>query len=605
MASKLVMVVSAAGCNNQKNFPANIRPQPGRRLGAAADGCSQLRSAMPICRVRKEEAERRSTEIYEPSSWTYDYIQSLKLNHAGEVDTEKIMRALEEDVMSQITRYEDGCELEQLSKLVLIDDVQKLGLGKHFEMVISVALDNLLCPQSFVQQEHDIYSTALHFRLLRQSDREASQYMFKPYMDHNGGFKASLRDDVKGMLALYEASHFAKDGEEILVKAREFSTLNLRNHLKGIMLDKNLAAQVSHALELPSHCRLQRLEVRRHIEEQYRRKNRKDMALIEAARLNYNMTQSVLQSDLQDTSRWWEETGLATQLSFARDRLTECFFWAAGLVPEPESRECRKELTKLAVLITIIDDVYDVHGTVDELELFTQAVKRWDINCTSDLPHSMKLCFLALYNTINQMACSILKDKGVNVEPQLAETWADMCSAFLVEARWCHGKHIPSFDEYMSNGWMSVSGPLLLTHAYYLSQPITSKAPESFLDGFYQDFMRWPSMVFRLSNDLATYQAEMARGESASSVTCYMKDTGATEAIACAHMKDLIQKCWQKMNCFKSQNMPQAKSFVKLGMNLGRVSQCVYQYGDGHGAPDTRSKSRVMSLLINPIQPPS
>lgn len=55
----------------------------------------------------------------------------------------------------------------------------------------------------------------------------------------------------------------------------------------------------------------------------------------------------------------------------------ECFFWAVGMVPEPQDSNCRKGLTKVTAFITTIDDIYDVYGTLDELELFTHAVERF------------------------------------------------------------------------------------------------------------------------------------------------------------------------------------------------------------------------------------
>jgi len=68
--------------------------------------------------------------------------------------------------------------------------------------------------------------------------------------------------------------------------------------------------------------------------------------------------------------------GLASKLSFSRDRLMECFFWTVGMDFEPQFSDLRKGLTKVTSLITTIDDVYDVYGTLDELELFTAAVER-------------------------------------------------------------------------------------------------------------------------------------------------------------------------------------------------------------------------------------
>ena len=76
-------------------------------------------------------------------------------------------------------------------------------------------------------------------------------------------------------------------------------------------------------------------------------------------------------------NRWWKGIGLASKLSFARDRLMESFFWSLAMVPEPKFTNCRKQLTKVVALITVLDDVYDVYGTQDELELFTDAVERF------------------------------------------------------------------------------------------------------------------------------------------------------------------------------------------------------------------------------------
>ena len=44
---------------------------------------------------------------------------------------------------------------------------------------------------------------------------------------------------------------------------------------------------------------------------------------------------------------------------------------------------------------------------------------RWDITAIDSLPDYMKLCFLALYNFINEMAFNTLKEKEYNAIPQL------------------------------------------------------------------------------------------------------------------------------------------------------------------------------------------
>lgn len=75
--------------------------------------------------------------------------------------------------------------------------------------------------------------------------------------------------------------------------------------------------------------------------------------------------------------RWWRSTGLGENLSFVRDRLMENFLWTVGVSFQLEFGYNRRVLTKVNSLITTIDDVYDVYGTLEELELFTNAVERF------------------------------------------------------------------------------------------------------------------------------------------------------------------------------------------------------------------------------------
>jgi (-)-alpha-terpineol synthase len=55
----------------------------------------------------------------------------------------------------------------------------------------------------------------------------------------------------------------------------------------------------------------------------------------------------------------------------------ENFLWTVGVIFQTQFGYCRKMLTKINALITTIDDVYDVYGTLNELKLFTDVVERF------------------------------------------------------------------------------------------------------------------------------------------------------------------------------------------------------------------------------------
>ncbi|KAF2284340.1 hypothetical protein GH714_020875 [Hevea brasiliensis] len=353
-----------------------------------------------------------------------------------------------------------------------------------------------------------------------------------------------LCEDRKATLSLYEASFLSEEGESILQYARDFTTTSLKKYVEQSK-DQNLSMLISHAPELPFHWRMLRLETRWFIDV-YERKQEMNLLLLELAKLDFNSVQATHQDDLKYMSRWWRNTGLGEKLDFARDRIMENYLWTIGVIFEPQFSNCRRMSTKVNALIATIDDICDVYGTLDELELFTNAVQRWDVNATEQLPDYMKLCFLCLHNS-NEIAFDVLREQGVHIIPYLKKAWADICKSYLLEAKWYHSGYTPSLQEYIDNAWISISAPVILVHAYFLvKSPITNDALKCLEE--YSNIIRCSSMILRLADDLGTSSDELKRGDVPKSIQCYMHETGASEEKARDHIRVLISETWNEMN---------------------------------------------------------
>ena len=75
--------------------------------------------------------------------------------------------------------------------------------------------------------------------------------------------------------------------------------------------------------------------------------------------------------------RWWTELDLANELKYARNQPLKWYIWSLACLSDPTLSEERVELTKPISFIYIIDDIFDVYGTLDELTLFTEVVSRY------------------------------------------------------------------------------------------------------------------------------------------------------------------------------------------------------------------------------------
>ncbi|GMI93349.1 terpene synthase 03 [Hibiscus trionum] len=410
------------------------------------DCSSQLQTEHQLqllsCHLKSEASDviqpRRSAN-YKPNIWNYDFLQSLLSKYDG-VEYKLRAEKLRENVKAMFVETQ-----EELAKLELVDIIRKLGLEDLFAEEKQKALQAVVSSKKKSKNgEEDLYITALRFKLLRLHGYQVSQDVFK------GAFSITKYTEIKGLLELYEASYLAFEGENILDEAKTFSREALRNIYST--LDTNTAEEVGHALELSSHWRVQWFDVKWRITA-YENSESIDKRLLELAKLNFNTVQATLQKDLREISRWWRNLGIMEHLNFTRDRLAESFLCAVGVAHEPQYSCFRKRLTKITTMILIIDDVYDIYCSLQELQQFTEAVDRWDSSKIQQLPECMKICFQALYNITNEVGYDIQELDGRNVQAllHLSKAWAGFCKALLVEAKWYTEGHSPSLEEYMSN----------------------------------------------------------------------------------------------------------------------------------------------------------
>ncbi|RWR93520.1 Geraniol synthase, chloroplastic [Cinnamomum micranthum f. kanehirae] len=219
------------------------------------------------------------------------------------------------------------------------------------------------------------------------------------------------------------------------------------------------------------------------------------------------------------------------------------FLLGAAMTPEPQFGRCQEAVAKVAQLITTIDDIYDV----------------WDLEALEQLPEYMKTCFLALYNSINEIGYEILKEEGRNVIPYLRNT-----------AKWYSSGYTPMPEEYLQTSWISVGSLPMQTYVFALLGKNLAPESSDFAEKI-SNILPLGGMMIRFPDDLGTSTDELKRGDVPKSIQCYMHEAGVAEDVARNHIMGLFRETWKKLNEYLVESsLPHA--FIDHAMSLGRVS---------------------------------
>ncbi|KAK7368915.1 hypothetical protein VNO80_10948 [Phaseolus coccineus] len=455
----------------------------------------------------------------------------------------------------------------------------RLGIEHHFEEEIEAILQrNQLMLRVNSHQGNDyqeLSEVALQFRLLRQEGYYIHADIFDKFWDNKGKLKLTFCEDINGLIALFEASQLSMEGEDNLHEAEESSRQYLNMWLTKFH-DHPQVKVVTDSLRYPFHKSLSRFTSINSLQLQ---KTEWTSSLKELSRIDAEMISSLHLKEIFAVSKWWKELGLTNGLMFARDEPIKWYMWPMACLPDPRFSEARIEITKPISLVYIIDDIFDFCANIDELILFTEAVKRWDMAAVEQLPEYMKGCFLALYSITNEFAFKVR-----------------LLNAFLEEAKWFGSGYVPKAEEYLKNGIVSTGVHLILVHSFFLIGQGITEETVTLLDEL-PTLISTTSTILRLCDDLEGDQDVNGDGNDGSYLKCYMREHPEVSIEeAREHVSELISNAWKRLNqeCLTDANSFPS-SFTKVCLNAARMVPLMYSYDK---STPSKLEEYVKSLLL-------
>uniref|UniRef100_A0A2N9HWR3 Terpene synthase metal-binding domain-containing protein n=1 Tax=Fagus sylvatica TaxID=28930 RepID=A0A2N9HWR3_FAGSY len=334
-------------------------------------------------------------------------------------------------------------------------------------------------------------------------------------------------------------------------------------------------------------------------------------ALLKLSKLDFNLVQSLHKEELSDITRWWKDLDFAGKLPFARDRVVECYFWIVAVYFEPQYSLARKILTKVIAMTSIIDDIYDAYGTLEELEPFTEAIEReeylkifgfqarlFGISFTcSDSPYSVRACSDSLTTIEEELATQERYTVLINYAKDAMKL---LVRAYFDEAKWFHQDYVPTMEEYMHVALKSSGYPMLTAVSFLGMGDIVTK--EAF-DWIFSNpkIITASSVIGRLMDDIRSHKFEQERGHAASAVECYMKQHGVSEQVVHDELNRQVDDAWKDVNeeCMRPTVVPMP--LLMRVLNLARVIDVIYKDSDGYTHVGKEMKDNVASVLIDAV----
>ncbi|KAH7652057.1 Neoabietadiene synthase protein [Dioscorea alata] len=472
--------------------------------------------------------------------------------------------------------------IDIFDRIWMVDTIHRLGIDRHFGEEISDVLD-------YVYRNNgkrgvswgrditlpDIDDTCMALRLMRMHGYPISPDVLELFKDDNGNFicfPGETHQGVSDMFNLCRLSQISFPGRGILREARAFAEDYLKSCVQYNLLEdkwslkKSLKEEINHAMQNPWIKSLQRLDVKEYIKHYgendvwmgktvYRVSNVNNPIYMELAKLDYNMLQSMYHKEMNFILRWWKICDFDESL--VSSVLPEKVYYAiAAAVYEPEYAACRSAYAKINCIENILRDLFERHEYLHELRLFCQAVEQWNQSLACSLPFKLKGLFMAMHDTLNDLAIQASNAQGRDVFPYLHDMRVKQAEAYMRNRELREDDKLMesmSFEEYIEHK-KEVSGvgmrvvPAMLLMGKQL-QDHTLKCLDS--RSKFHDKM---ALFLSLLDDVTKHQNKknddeetMTRRRVGLAVEYYMKGKKCNEAEAVGNIEEMMREMVEEL----------------------------------------------------------
>ncbi|TKW07116.1 hypothetical protein SEVIR_7G286701v4 [Setaria viridis] len=433
--------------------------------------------------------------------------------------------------------FEDSKDI--IEQMNLVDTIQHLGIGHHFEKEIANTLCNI---QHMEFNTSSLHEVSLRFRLLREHSLWVSPDEFNRFKDTNGSFNMEMTNDPRGLLSLYNAAYmFIHD--EALEEAISFARLHLESMRYNLKYP--LSEQVNRALHIPLPRTVRRVETLHYMSE-YKHEREYNPNILELAKIDFNNLQQLHIKEIEAISKWWKNLYAEVALSFARNRIVQLYLWTYAVYYEHEYSCARIILTKLFAVITMMDDIYDTRATLEGSQKLNEAIKRWDESVVSILPEYLKKFYLRILRTFKEIQDMLAPNEQYKVS-YAQKSFQTLSNYYLQGAEWFHCKKTPTFKERVEASLMDSGGSFSCVALLVGMGDIASKEALDWALGC-TGAVRACGLITRYMNDITALKHGNREQDAANSVECYIAEYNVASEVAIANIYRMVEDAWKTLN---------------------------------------------------------